>query len=77
MRPNARIQEVRHGQTGALIRAVLLPRAALCSSCIAHKATLSRTDAEDALLCVPADTVESTLAACHACLKHTVVHRLV
>ena len=60
----------------AVIRAVLLPRAALCSGCIALKAGLSRSAAEEALMRVYTGDILSEVARCHACLNETLVHWL-
>jgi hypothetical protein len=71
-----RAQDVQRSQDIDLICAVLLPRAAVCNTCMARKAGLPRSRADQVLMQIsPADIV-STVARCDACLKQAVVHRL-
>jgi hypothetical protein len=71
-----RAQDVQRSQDIDLICAVLLPRAAVCNTCMARKAGLPRSRADQVLMQIsPADIV-STVARCDACLRQAVVHRL-
>jgi hypothetical protein len=73
---SARAQDVQRGQDIELICAVLLPRAAVCNTCIARKAGLPRSRADHALMQISPAEIVSTVARCDACLKQAVVHRL-
>ena len=76
MQPDAQARGVRSAQDIDLVRAVLLPRAALCLECISRKASLARARTEEALMRMSAVDVVTTVARCDACLKEAVVHRL-
>jgi hypothetical protein len=76
VKSNAWTHKIQSAQDGALVRAVLLPRAALCSACIAHKAGLPRDATERGLMGLSAGEIVSAVARCDACRNEAVVHRL-
>jgi hypothetical protein len=72
----ARAPDVERDQDIDLICAVLLPRAAVCNTCIARKAGLPPSRADRALMRINPDEIVTTVASCDACLRPAVVHRL-
>jgi hypothetical protein len=72
----AHAQDVERSQDIGLICAVLLPRAAVCNTCIARKAGLTRSRTDRALMQISPAEIVSTVARCDACLLPAVVHQL-